>query len=104
MGVDLGVLNYIHTSDGLSVGRLDLEAEYERLRKGQRTQSRRVEGSQNWEKARQRVATVNRRIRRKVLDFQHKLTTWLVSEYKAVFVEDLDVKVMLEDSHNARHK
>jgi putative transposase len=38
------------------------------------------------------------------LDFQHKLTSWLVTEYDAVFVEDLDVKPMLEGSHNARNK
>jgi len=104
VGVDLGILNYIHTSDGLSVGRLDLEDEYERLKKAQRTQSRRVEGSENWEKARRRVAKQKRRIQRKVRDFQHKLTRWLCREYDAVFVEDLDVKKMLEDSHNARRK
>jgi len=104
VGVDLGILNYIHTSDGLSVGRLDLDTEYERLRKAQRTQSRRVDGSENWEKARQRVASVKRRIRRKVLDFQHKLTTWLCREHDAVFVEDLDVKQMLEDDGNSRRK
>lgn len=104
VGVDLGSINYIHTSDGLSVGRLDIEGEYERPRKAQRTQSRRVEGSENWEKARRRVASVKRRIRRKVLDFQHKLTTWLCREHDAVFVEDLDVKEMLEDEGNARRK
>jgi putative transposase len=27
-----------------------------------------------------------------VLDYQHKITTWLVREYDAVFVEDLNVK------------
>ena len=103
VGVDLGIRNYIHTSDGLSVGKLDVEAEYERLRKAQRTLSRREHGSSNWEKQRRRVAAIKRRIRRKVLDFQHKLTTWLATEYDAVFVEDLDVKRMLEGSQNAKH-
>lgn len=104
VGVDLGIQNYIHTSDGLSVGNLDVEAAYQRLRKAQRTLSRREHGSNNWEKQRRRVASIKRTIRRKVLDFQHKLTTWLVTEYDAVFVEDLDVKPMLEGSHNARNK
>ncbi|WP_158057921.1 RNA-guided endonuclease InsQ/TnpB family protein [Halorussus halophilus] len=104
VGVDLGILNYIHTSDGLSVGKLDVEAEYGHLRKAQRTLSRREQGSENWEEQRRRVASIKRRIRRKVLDFQHKLTTWLVTEYDAVFVEDLDVKPLLEDSQNARNK
>jgi len=104
VGVDLGILNYIHTSDGLSVGKLDVETEYERLRKAQRMLSRREHGSNNWGQQRQRVASIKRRIRRKVRDFQHKLTTWLVTEYDAVFVEDLDVKRMLEASQNARNK
>ncbi|MFQ3320066.1 MAG: putative transposase [Natronomonas sp.] len=104
VGVDLGIINYIHTSDGISVDSLDLESEYGRLRKAQRVLSRRVEGSSNWEKARKRMAKVKRHIKNKVRDFQDKLTTWLVTEYEAVFVEDLDVKEMLEQSHNARNK
>jgi putative transposase len=39
-----------------------------------------------------------------VLDYQHKLTTWLVREYDLVAVEDLDVKPMLETSQNAKNK
>jgi putative transposase len=39
VGVDLGIRNYIHTSNGVSVGQLDLVAEYEQLRKAQRTLS-----------------------------------------------------------------
>ncbi|MDL0138883.1 transposase [Halobacterium salinarum] len=104
VGVDLGILNYIHTSDGTTLDWLDLEDEYERLGGEQRKLSRKQEGSNNWEKQRREVAKVKRHIRRKVLDYQHKLSTWLVREYDAVFVEDLDVKGMLEQSHNARNK
>ncbi|MFC6872744.1 RNA-guided endonuclease InsQ/TnpB family protein [Halobellus marinus] len=104
IGVDLGILNYIHTSDGKTVDWLDLEDKYERLRREQRKLSRKQKGSNNFEKQRREVAKVKRHIRRKVLDYQHKITTWLVREYDAVFVEDLDVKGMLEDSHNARNK
>jgi len=104
VGVDLGILNYIHTSDGDSVDCLDLEDEYERLCREQRKLSRKKNGSNNYEKQRREVAKVKRHIRRKVLDYQHKITTWLVREYDAVFVEDLDVKGMLEQPHNARNK
>ena len=104
VGIDLGILNYVHTSDGLSLGQLDVEYEYERLRKAQQVLSRRENGSNNWEKQRKRVASIKRGIRRKILDYQHKLTSWLTTEYNAVIVEDLDVKPMLEQSHNARNK
>ena len=104
VGIDLGILNYIHTSDGIAIDRLDLEDEYERLRREQRKLSRKEKGSNNYEKQRLKLAKLKRRIKRKVLDYQHKLTTWLVREYDAVFVEDLDVKGMSEQSHNARNK
>ena len=104
VGIDLGILNYIHTSDGKTVDWLDLEDEYERLRREQRKLSRKEKGSNNYKKQRQEVAKVKRHIKRTVLDYQHKLTTWLVRGYDAVFVEDLNVKGMLEQSHNPRNK
>ncbi len=104
MGIDLGILNYIHTSDGETVDWLDLEDEYERLRREQRTLSRKENSSNNYEKQRKEVAKIKRHLRRKVLDYQHKLTTWLVTEYDAVFVEDLDVTGMLQEDGNARNK
>ena len=104
VGIDLGILNYIHTSDGNTVDWLDLEDEYERLRREQHKLSRKEHGSNNYEKQRQKVAKVKRKIRRKVLDYQHKLTTWLVKEYDAVFVEDLNVAGMLQGEGNARNK
>ena len=104
VGIDLGILSYIHTSNGKTVNWLDLKDEYERLRREQRKLSRKEEGSNNYEKQRREVAKVKRHIRRTVLDYQHKITTWLFREYDAVFVEDLNVTGMLEQSHNARNK
>ncbi|MFB6073373.1 MAG: RNA-guided endonuclease InsQ/TnpB family protein [Haloarculaceae archaeon] len=104
VGIDLGILKYIHTSDGKTVDWLDLEDDYDRLRREQRKLSRKEKGSNNDEKQREKVAKVKRRIRRKVLDYQHKLTTWLVKTYDAVFVEDLNVAGMLQGDGNARNK
>jgi len=104
VGIDLGILNYIHTSDGKTVDWLDLEDDYERLRHEQWKLSRKENGSNNYEKQRVEVAKIKRRIRRKVLDYQHKITTWLIREYDAVFVEDLNVQSMLQGDRNARNK
>ena len=104
VGVDLGITSYIHTSDNLTVGTLDLSDEYERLRREKRNLSRKQHGSNNWEAQRQQVAKANRKIKRKIKDFQHKLTIWLVQEYDLVAVEDLDVKPMLETPQNAKNK
>ncbi|EMA64560.1 RNA-guided endonuclease InsQ/TnpB family protein [Halorubrum kocurii] len=104
IGIDLGILNYIHTSDGNTVDWLDLKDEYDRLRREQQNLSRKEHGSNNYENQRKTVAKVKRHIRRKVLDYQHKLTIWLVTEYDAVFVEDLNVAEMLQGDGNARNK
>jgi len=104
VGVDLGILSYIHTSDDISVDMLDLSDEYERYAREQRKLDRKEHGSNNREKQRRKVATAKRTIKRKVEDFQHKLSTWLVKEYDLVAVEDLDVKSMLETSQSAKNK
>jgi len=104
VGIDLGILNYIHTSDGKTVEWLDPKDDYERLGREQRKLSRKEKESNNYEKQRKKVAKVKRHIKRKVLDYQHKLTTWLVKTYDAVFVEDLNVAGMLQGEGNARNK
>jgi len=43
-------------------------------------------------------------MRDKKQDFKHKLAAFYTREYDAVFVEDLDVKSMLEAPGNARNK
>ncbi len=102
--IDFGIQNHIYTTDNNSVGCLDLIEEYDRLCREQRSLSRKQQGSNNWEQQRQQVVEANRKITRKVEDFQQKLTTWVVNEYDAVFVEDFDLKPMLEFSQNAKNK
>jgi putative transposase len=104
VGVDLGITSYIHTSENLSVDTLNLSDEYDRYAREQRKLDRKEHGSANWENQRRKVAQAKRTIKRKVRDYQHKLTTWLVTEYDVVAVEDLQVKPMLEGSQNAKNK
>jgi len=104
VGLDLGVLNFVHDSKGVSVGRLVLSDERERLEREQRALSRKQHGSNNWEAQRQRVAEVHARMSNRKRDFKHKLAHYYTTEYDAVFVEDLSVKPMLEAPGNARNK
>ena len=75
---------------------LDLSDEYDRYAREQRKLNRKEHSSSNREKQRRKVAQAKRVIKRKVRDYQHKLTTWLVTEYDVVAVEDLDVKLKPE--------
>jgi putative transposase len=104
VGLDLGVLNFVHDSDGRSVQRLELSDDRERLEREQRSLSRKQHGSNNWEQQRQRVAEVHARMSNKKQDFKHKLAHFYTTEYDAVFVENLNVKGMLESPQNARNK
>ena len=104
VGLDLGVLNFVHDSEGRSVGRFDLSDERERLEREQRSLSRKDYESNNWEKQRRSVAEVHARMSNKKRDFKHKLAHFYTTEYDAVFVENLNVKGMLENPQNARNK
>jgi len=103
VGIDLGILNFIHDSDGRQIGRLDLSAEWERLEREQRSLSRKDRRSNNWAKQRRHVAELHKRMRNKKRDFKHKVAAFYTSEYDAVFVEDLNVKPMLEGERNGRN-
>jgi putative transposase len=103
VGLDLGIMSFVHDSDGRSVHRLDLEHDRERLGREQRSLSRKEHRSNNWERQRRRVAEINKRMSDKKRDFKHKLAVFYTRQYDAVFVEDLDVKPMMEGNRNARN-
>lgn len=104
VGIDLGILKFTHDSDGRSVSRLDLSTEREHLEREQRSLSRKQRGSNNWEAQRREVAKVHAEMSRKKRDFKHKLARFYTTEYDAVFLEDLDVKGMVEGEGNSRNK
>ncbi|WP_090311802.1 RNA-guided endonuclease InsQ/TnpB family protein [Natronorubrum texcoconense] len=104
VGLDLGVLNFVSDSDGRSIGRLDLDDDRERLEREQRSLSRKKYESRNWERQRSRVAKVHEGMSNKKRDYKHKLAHAYTTLYDAVFVEELDVKPMLESDGNARNK
>jgi putative transposase len=104
VGIDLGVINYVHDSDGVSVGRLDLSGNRKRLAREQRSFARKEHRSNNWERQRRAVARVHARMTRRKDDLKHKLAHYYTTEYDAVFLEDLDVRGMLEAPGNARNK
>jgi len=95
VGIDLGITNFIHDSDGRQIERLDLSADRTRLEREQRNLSQKEHRSNNWEKQRQTVAKVHKKMRQKKADFKHKVAAFYTSEYDAVFVEDLNVKCLV---------
>jgi transposase, IS605 OrfB family, central region len=102
VGIDVRILKYAHDTDRRAVGSLDLQYERERLKREQRSLSRKQHGSNNWEKQRLKVAKCHQKVRRKRHDFLHTLSNYYATEYDMVAVEDLDVKPMLESTGNSQ--
>jgi len=71
---------------------------YRRLRKAQKSLSRKQKGSKNREKARIKVAKIHAQITDSRKDHLHKLTTQLVRENQTIVVENLAVKNMVKNS------
>lgn len=92
VGIDLGLTHFAVLSDGRKITspRFLRRAE-RRLRKAQQALSRKQKGSKNRRKAAARVARMHARVSDARRDHHHKLSTRLVRENQAVYVEDLAV-------------
>jgi len=98
VGVDLGIKNFLITSDGEKVDNpKHLKNNLFRLKKLQRKASKKQKGSSNGKKANLRVAKLHERIHNLRTDFLHKVSTKLISENQTVCLEDLNVKGMLKN-------
>lgn len=92
-GIDLGLGHFAVTSDGRKIDspRFLRRAE-KKLKKAQRALSRKRKGSANRDKARARVARAHAKVADTRREFHHRLSTTLIRENQAVYVEDLCVK------------
>lgn len=98
VGIDAGITSLIATSDGEKIANpKHFKRLRSKLRQAQKALSRKVEGSNNFEKARKQVARIHARIADSRTDFLHKLTTRLVRENQTIAVEDLVVKNMMKN-------
>ena len=93
VGIDLGLASFAVTSGGKVIDnpRYLRKAE-RRLKRAQQSLSRKEKGSKNRGKARVKVAEAHARVADARRDFLHKLSTELIRENQAVYVEDLAVK------------
>ncbi len=103
VGIDLGILKFAHDSDGNAVTPLDESEDRERIEKRHRALSRKQHGSENWEKARVKLAEAYETLSNKRTDFIEKLARSYTTQYDAVFLEKLNVRGMLEQDSNGRN-
>ncbi len=95
IGVDVGLLNYLATSDGfVEPGRKFFKTEHRRLKVLQHRLAKKIKRSKNYEKARKRVEKQHNHIAFKRKDYQFKLAHKLCDMADSIFVEDIDFRVM----------
>lgn len=105
IGIDLGLVDFAILSNGTKIENPRFyEKSEDKLAKLQRELSRKTIGSNRWNKARIKVANLQKHISNQRNDFLQKLTTEVVRTYDVVAIEDLDVKAMKETDSTIRNK
>ena len=95
IGIDVGLLSYVATSDGYTEPRPKFfKTAYRRLKVLQKRLSRKMKRGKNYEKARIKVAKQHNHIAFKRTDYQFKLAHKLCDMADTIFVEDCDFRIM----------
>ena len=103
VGVDLGVSALATLSTGETVaGAKPHKALLSRLKRLSRSLSRKVRGSANRHKAKQKLAKLHARIANIRQDNLHQLTTDLTRRFHTIGIEDLNVSGMVKNRHLSR--
>ncbi len=104
IGIDLGIVDFATLSNGAKIANNRfMESWLKKLEKAQIKLSRKSIGSNNWEKAKLKVAKMHGKIANQRKDFLNKLTTNLVKQYDIICIEDLNVLTMKETDSSKRN-
>lgn len=105
VGIDLGIVDFAIFSDGIKIENPRFyEKSEKKLAKLQRELSRKTIGSNRWNRARIKIANLQKHISNQRTDFLQKLTTKIVKDFDIICIEDLDVKSMKETDFLTRNK
>ena len=95
IGVDVGLLSYVATSDGYTETRPKFfKTAHSRLKVLQKRLSRKAKRGKNYEKARVKVAKQHNHIAFKRTDYQFKLAHKLCDMADTIYIEDCDFRIM----------
>lgn len=97
VGVDMGISFYLSTDQGAQIENPRfLQHTLKKLRREQRSLSRKKKGSNNWHKQVKMVSKLYKKATNQRKDFIHKLTTKLIQENGFIASENLNVKGMVK--------
>ena len=103
VGIDLGIKDFVITSDGeVFENKHFFKKEEKQIKKLQRQLSKKVNGSNNRKKVKVRIAKLFERITNKKNAYIHYVTNELLTYFDTIFMEDLNVSGMLRNHHLAK--
>ena len=98
VGIDLGIKDFITTSEGETFENKHFKKSVsDRLKSLQKQLSRKQKGSNNRNKARLKLAKLNKKINDSKLNYLHEVTNTLINENQVICIEDLNVKGMVKN-------
>ena len=104
VGIDLGIKDFVITSDGKKYSNNRYTKKYEeKLKVAQKHLSRKIKGSHQYEKQRLKVAKIHEKISNSRKDNLHKVSTELIKAYDVICLEDLNIKKMLKNHKLSKH-
>lgn len=104
VGIDLGIKDLIITSDGIKFQNPNtyLAKTKQILKKKQQQLSRKKRGSNHYEKKRVQIARQYEKITNYKKNYYQNISNWLVTNYDAIYVEDLNVSGMTKNRKLSR--
>ena len=103
VGIDLGVKDFVITSDGdVFENKHFFKKEEKQMKKLQRQLSKKVKGSNNRKKAQVRIAKLFEQITNKKDAYINYVVNELLARFDTVFMENLNVQGMLRNHHLAK--
>lgn len=98
VGIDLGIKDFVITSDGEVFENLHFKkCQSNKIKRLQRQLSRKHKGSNNRNKARIKLAKAYKKINDKKQYYLHQVSNTLINENQVICMEDLNVKGMLRN-------
>ena len=103
VGIDLGVKDFVITSDGkVFENKHFLKKTENKIKKLQRQLSKKVKGSNNGNKVRIRIAKAFEHLANQRIDYIHSVVNSLLRTYDYVFMENLNVQGMMKNHYLAK--
>ena len=103
VGIDLGVKDFVITSDGnVFENKHFYKKDEKRLAKLQRQLSKKRKGSSNFHKQCKRIARVFETITNKKENYIHSVVNWLLHHYDTIYMEDLNTSGLLKNHKLAK--